>query len=96
MQERRKIARTTTLLAGTIVFGRGRSADCVVRDLSTAGARISCSAATAAELPEEFELHLPSRGRAHRVKARWRVDRELGVSFEGAAILMAERLESTA
>lgn len=96
MQERRKLARTATLLAGTVTFGRGRTADCMVRDLSAAGARISCSAATAGELPEEFELHLPSRGRAHRVKVRWRVDRELGVSFEGGAILMAERLETTA
>lgn len=94
MQERRKTVRTKILLAGMVSYGGGRTADCAVRDLSPSGARVSCSVAH--ELPEEFELHLPSRGRAHRVKVHWRVDRELGVSFEAAATLTSEGLDRSA
>jgi hypothetical protein len=94
MQERRKTIRVKTLLAGTVSYGGGLTADCAVRDLSPSGARVSCSVAN--ELPDEFELHLPSRGRAHRVKVRWRVDRDLGVSFEAAATLSPLALDRTA
>ena len=41
MQERRAIARSRTILSGTISFNEGRSVlDCVVRNFSTRGARI--------------------------------------------------------
>ena len=44
--------------------------DCVVRDTSGVGARLVVPNATL--LPDTFELHIPSRQSAYRVRTRWR------------------------
>jgi hypothetical protein len=61
MIEQRSEPRTRTHLFGRIVFGRDRSVcDCLVYDLSSGGALLSL--AYTSGIPEEFELHIPSRG----------------------------------
>jgi PilZ domain len=78
--ERRNAPRQKTLLAGKVVYGANRfAADCAVRDLSAGGARLSF--AEPAEIPNEFELHLPSRGTAFRAEVRWRRGPQIGVKF---------------
>jgi hypothetical protein len=81
MNDERRIAqRQRTLLAGRVVYGANRfAADCAVRDLSAGGARLSF--ADPSEIPDSFELYLPSRGTAFRVEVRWRRGRQIGIKF---------------
>jgi hypothetical protein len=79
MIEQRSEPRTRTHLFGRIVYGRDRSVcDCLVSDLS-GGARLSL--AYTSGIPEEFELHIPSRGLVCQVFVAWRLRREFGVKF---------------
>jgi hypothetical protein len=50
-----------------------------VSDLSSGGARLSL--AYTPGIPEEFELHIPSRGVVCQVFVTWRLRREFGVKF---------------
>ena len=66
MIEQRSEPRARTHLFGRIVFGSDRSVrDCLVHDLSSGGARLSL--AYSHGIPEEFELHMPSRGQVCQV-----------------------------
>jgi hypothetical protein len=77
-QERRKEQRAPAYMGGQITTDRRLIAiDCVVRNMSGAGAKLVVPNATV--LPDEFELHVPRRESAYRVRARWRHLRELGV-----------------
>jgi hypothetical protein len=77
-QERRKEQRSPAFMGGQITTDRKLIAiDCVVRNMSGAGAKLVVPNATL--LPEEFELHVPRRESAYRVRTRWRRLRELGV-----------------
>ena len=80
MIEQRSEPRTRTHLFGRIVFGPDRSVcGCLVSDLSSGGARLSL--AYTPGIPEEFELHIPSRGLVCQVFVTWRVRRAFGVKF---------------
>jgi hypothetical protein len=80
MDERRTTQRQKTLLAGKAVFGANRfEIDCSVRDLSRGGARLSF--ADSLGVPDQFELHMPSRGSVFRAEVRWRKGRQIGVKF---------------
>src|SRR5215213_11376441 len=72
MIEKRSEPRTRTHLFGRIVFGPNRSVcDCLVNDLSSRGARLSL--AYTPGIPEEFNLHIPSRGLVCQVFVTWRL-----------------------
>ncbi len=76
--ERRKYQRSPAYMGGQITTDRRLiSIDCVVRNMSGAGAKLVVPNATL--LPDEFELHVAKRETASRVRARWRRERELGV-----------------
>src|SRR3954468_18038346 len=80
MIEQRSEPRTRTHLFRRIVFGPDRSVcDCLVNDLSLRGARLSL--AYTPGIPEEFELHIPSRGLVCQVFVTSRVRRAFGVKF---------------
>ena len=80
MIEQRSEPRARTHLFGRIVFGSDRSVcDCLVHDLSSGGARLSL--AFSHGIPDQFELHMPSRGQVCRVFVKWRLRREFGVKF---------------
>jgi len=80
MIEKRSAPRARTHLFGRIVFGPDRSiCDCLVSDLSSGGARLSL--AHTPGIPEEFELHIPSRGQVCQVFLKWRLRHQFGVKF---------------
>ena len=80
MLERRKEGRSPSYLGGQITTDRRLiSIDCIVRNTSGAGARLSLPNTTL--LPDTFELHIPRKNSAYRVRARWRDDHEVGVEI---------------
>lgn len=82
MQERRKEGRSPAYLGGQITTARKlTSIDCVVRNTSGAGARLVVANATM--LPDTFELHIPRKNTAFRVRARWRRLEDVGVEVMG-------------
>ena len=80
MSEARKSERVRSLLSARIVFGNNSSTlDCVVKNFSTAGARLQISDTLA--LPTEFDLFIPHRGRSYRARIIWRGEDLLGAEF---------------
>jgi hypothetical protein len=79
--ERRKITRHKSFLQGRVYFnGRRSSADCIVRDITDAGARLKFADSPA--VPEVFELHIPNKQESFRAHVIWNHGSELGVMFE--------------
>jgi len=80
MNERRSQLRQKSFLHGRIYFNNRRSSlDCLVRDYSDQGARLTISDSVA--LPEVVELHVPHKDETRRAKVQWRTGFELGVAF---------------
>jgi PilZ domain len=80
VQERRKEGRSPSYLAGQITTDRRLiSIECVVRNTSGAGARLVVP--HAALLPDVFELHIPKKNCAYRVRACWRGADDVGVEI---------------
>jgi hypothetical protein len=78
MQDRRTTARARSFLGGKIIFNnRSSSLDCLVRNVSAAGARIIMSETLV--VPDEFELFIPQKGRSYRAQLKWRKASECGV-----------------
>ena len=83
MTTERAATRVRTLLRGVITYNHGNtSVDCLVRDVSSVGARIEVSAAVV--LPDEFDLCVPLKAQQYRAHLAWRRNDEVGVSFVGA------------
>lgn len=79
MSEQRQFRRSHVLRRARIVFRRGYSAiDCVVLDLSTAGARLKVSEWMA--LPDRFELRIEN-GPARIAEVRYRAREVTGIRF---------------
>jgi hypothetical protein len=80
MQERRKLARNRTFLGGVIAFNRRSSTmNCLVRNLSLGGAKISFT--NTATVPDEFDLTIKQKGRALLARMVWRKADEAGIIF---------------
>lgn len=80
MGERRRSARQKSLLRGCIYFNNRRSAvDCLVRDISPAGARLIFSEAVS--VPEAFDLYIPHKETTLRARVQWRHGDEVGAIF---------------
>jgi hypothetical protein len=78
--ERRRMARQKSLLRGTIHFNNRRSAlDCLIRDISRYGARLTFS--DAVTVPDVLELHIPQKNQTLRTHVIWRRGQEVGVAF---------------
>lgn len=85
MDESRTNGRMRAMLGAQIAFNnRNSTIDCIVRDISSTGARLSLSDTVA--LPEEFELFVPQRGKTYKARLRWRTREGAGVELlrEGA------------
>ena len=71
--------------------------DCLVRDISAAGATLSFSRTIT--MPALVELHIPLKKQSMRAKVDWRDGDEMGVSFveaaSGAPIAVAHDAELT-
>ena len=80
MIERRALARHKTFIKGRIYFNnRLSSMDCIVRDVTDAGARLEASESVA--LPDAFELYLPNKDEHFYARLEWRKGSHLGVSW---------------
>lgn len=80
MEERRSRPRMKTFKSGRLVFHDGRSTlDCVVRNFSEGGAKLSFNQVAA--IPDEFQISL-SDGTKKNCRIVWRKSLDVGVSFE--------------
>ena len=79
MQERRKITRTRVLKNAKFLLGQSSVIDCVVRDLTNAGAGVEVPSTI--EMPEALDLTF-NGGRSIRPCRRvWRKLSKTGVEF---------------
>lgn len=80
MNDRRKIARSRTLLGGVIGFNQRQSTlSCTVRDLTADGARIVFDGT--ALLPDVFDLTITRKETTVRARTIWRGTDTAGVAF---------------
>ena len=80
MDDKRDIRRQRVLKSGKIIFADGNSVvDCVIRNLSVAGARLEVP--TTVGLPNEFTLLDAHSGRTYAAKVIWRRGESMGVEF---------------
>ena len=83
MSERRGGVRQKSFLSGRIYFNKRRgSLDCLIRDLSSDGARIIFS--DTVNVPEVIELYIPQKEATVRARVKWRRGDEVGLSFDEA------------
>ena len=82
MEERRQSDRRKTYLGGTIIFNsNGSTIDCLVRNLSSAGAMIEIDSFS--HPPGEFHFEVGKRG--HRAMIAWRNATRAGITFAASA-----------
>ena len=80
MQDRRKLPRRRTYLGGSVTFNQRHSTlDCLVRNLSAAGAKIAFP--NTATAPDHFDLSIRQHQRTLRARITWRRGYEAGVEF---------------
>src|SRR5476651_467505 len=80
MTEKRSAPRQKSFLRGLVYFGNSPSAtNCLVRDISDTGARLSFSSPPT--VTDSLELHIPAKGETHHAKVSWRQFDEIGVAF---------------
>ena len=81
--ERRRIVRQKSFLRGMIYFNNRRSvADCLIRDISALGARLTFSVAV--NTPDLLDLYIPQKEQTLRSQVIWRNGHEVGVAFPQA------------
>lgn len=86
-EERRKYPRHKSLLRGCVYFNNRRSAvDCLIRDISTHGARLVFSGTVS--IPDVVDLFIPQKEETFRARVHWRHGDEMGVGFMDAAAQM--------
>jgi hypothetical protein len=79
MQERRRSSRSHVLKGAKIVLGTSSVIDCVVRNVTNAGARIQI--ANTVELPEGLGLSFDGGFSIRPCRIAWRTVTETGVEF---------------
>ena len=80
MDERRSNTRTRVLKGAKITFDQGAAIDCVVRNLSRAGACLEV--ASPIGIPQTFALVLASDHLRRPCRIAWRTGHRIGVSFD--------------
>lgn len=80
-EERRSEIRRRAFKGGTLSFNNGYGAlECVVRNLSTRGARLVFGDTSA--VPSRFELRISGEGLARNALVRWRTPTVVGIELE--------------
>jgi hypothetical protein len=79
MDDHRTAPRHRVLRAGTIEFGGG-AINCMVRNLSNAGAALDVSSPVG--IPEHFTLVLGADGHHMPCHVVWRREKRIGVAFD--------------
>ena len=80
MQERRKITRTRVLKGAKLLLGKSSVRDCVVRDLTNAGAGVEVPSTI--DLPEALDLTFNGGRSLRPCRLVWRKINKTGVEFE--------------
>src|SRR6201996_6049795 len=80
MEEHRAQPRHRILKAGTIEFG-GEQIPCTVRNLSASGANVEINSPL--WFPDRFVLAVPSEGWHKPCRVVWRMEKRIGLIFEG-------------
>src|ERR1022692_1785011 len=82
--------RQKTFLKGTIYYDNRRgSIECVVRDMSDSGARLTFD--HPANVPDNVELFIPNKQQTLRARVQRRAPNEIGIAFEVARSLEPRR-----
>ena len=80
MKQKRVVPRKRTLKRARIVFkGRTATIDCLVRNMSEAGACLMVESPLG--IPDEFELTFEAGDIVRRCRVMWRKETQVGVSF---------------
>lgn len=80
MEDRRKGQRGPTYLAAQIAFnGRASTIDCLVKNLSSQGAKIAFGDGVA--IPVEFDVTIRRRAETRRARIMWRNETQAGIHF---------------
>jgi hypothetical protein len=80
MINKRATKRWLSCLKGQLRSKEGHLVDCLIRDFSSAGARIEV--ADGASLPDNVELFFPLKKAMLQARVRWRGEGEIGLTFE--------------
>jgi hypothetical protein len=84
MGERRRSSRQKSFLRGCVYFNKRRNAfDCLIRDISSTGARIIFS--DTVSVPDIVDLYIPQREQTVRARVQWRHGEEIGLVFPDGA-----------
>lgn len=84
LEERRAKTRHRVFKGGVLSFNNGYGAfECVVRNLSTGGAKLAFGDTTA--VPPRFDLHISGEAEPRAATVCWRSLTELGVRFDDPA-----------
>ena len=75
----RRVEERVRTLTSAQITQSGRVIDCVVRDMSSKGARLRVPDAGA--VPQQFELLMKQSGESRPARVRWRKGVEVGISF---------------
>lgn len=80
-EERRMSPRHRVLKGATLSFNQGYGAfECLVRNLSPSGARLSFG--DASHVPPAFDMTIKGESARRSAKIRWRGRTDVGVSFD--------------
>ena len=83
--ERRAVSRHRVFKGATLSFNGGYAAmECVVRNMSDAGALLRFGDATG--VPAKFDLHIFGETQTRPANVRWRSGQNVGVSFYAAGL----------
>jgi hypothetical protein len=80
MIEKRAAPRHRVLKHGTLAFGGGGGVDCMVRNISSSGARLDI--VTPVGLPPTFTLVIQTDRFMRRCRPVWSNDNRIGVAFD--------------
>ena len=82
MIKERSSERRRSIIGGRIRLpNKSSTFDCLIRDLSPTGARLTLDSAPL--LPLEFELEIPKQKIVYQCELRWRSQDAVGVHFKG-------------
>jgi hypothetical protein len=80
MNEKRAAPRHRVLKRGMLAFGGGGGVDCMVRNISSSGARLDF--ASVVGLPPTFTLVIQTDQFIRRCRPVWHNDKHIGVAFD--------------
>jgi hypothetical protein len=78
--DKRESDRVRAFLRAQIIFNNRMSTiDCIIKNISSTGARIALGDSFA--VPAEFDIYIPQRSSSHHCKLVWRDRDSIGVDF---------------